>query len=449
MRQFLLNADGAGHLIRSAVNCCIPRVHKNEEKEEVYRKNVKPNGIIIEEYNEELVEAKCDSEINHNLDNQKSEDLSAEDNKNDGAVYSDIQNVPTPKPEVQISTGDTMAVTDEVIAVEEETEKPLTLLELSRTYEEEKVLEGGTLEGENVLEETKPKEYLQNTVVSEMVQDIDFALKENGTILTSEQRIDEHKEDLYGQEKLNGNEGETSGSQKAQNVNDENGKTDENENQALNNDEMPGIKIQETFDSDRIQGKEHTGTEIHSEIFNNSKDFDDEWCVLSRESVGSAGLHSIDEDTQDTIDDFDELPEDIFDQDGNVNQPRVSLSVSVSREKKTISGSLYEVVGLSKGKIGDPTKVSLHLRVLPTRRQIHKTRWVNVKEDKAVIMEDFKKSLDTIPTVKEKYLRVRVYGDKDKQCLGSCYVDIDEMQKQQGNQQFWKNLIKTAAYQDI
>ena len=141
---------------------------------------------------------------------------------------------------------------------------------------------------------------------------------------------------------------------------------------------------------------------------------------------------SIGEDTIDeTMDDIDHNALErqlsgrpVFDSKVDGNQ-KLLMSVVVSEDKKSISGILHEVEGLMRPENGGPKKIRIHVRILPSKRLLHKTKWYTVKDNKAVFTDEYKKSLDVTSNEKERILRMRVYGDK--KCIGNGFVKIDDM----------------------
>ena len=109
------------------------------------------------------------------------------------------------------------------------------------------------------------------------------------------------------------------------------------------------------------------------------------------------------------------------------------LSLALSTQTKSINGTLYEVNGFTEDPNSTPKKVRVHVRLLPSKRLLHKTKWVRVEQNKAVFIDEFRKTLIT----KEEILRVRVYSEK--KCIGNGFVKVNSIQS--GENKIWIPLI--------
>ena len=122
-------------------------------------------------------------------------------------------------------------------------------------------------------------------------------------------------------------------------------------------------------------------------------------------------------------------------------QFQIHISLTICRKKKCVTGNVLEVSGIPGNEVTGPTKIQVLGRLLPVRRVIFRSKWTPVFAKRALLMEEFKGLLSASSNKKEKFMRLRVYGDK--KCLGECYVDIDECELNRGGtQKVWVKLVQ-------
>ena len=124
-------------------------------------------------------------------------------------------------------------------------------------------------------------------------------------------------------------------------------------------------------------------------------------------------------------------------------------SIYLSRHRGYLAGNLLEIDKLPRFRDGGPTFVRLHLTILPCKKHILKTMWVEtLKEGRVKINEYYKYDLDQKNKGVEKQLRVRAYGTRNPdvsygaKCVGECVVDIDQIEKERGGLNFWISLTR-------
>ena len=184
-----------------------------------------------------------------------------------------------------------------------------------------------------------------------------------------------------------------------------------------------------------------------------SKDEDED---AKDEDTSAAQLHNVsndertfEEDTIDeTMEDIDEKTIERQLSDGPSYESKVDgkqkllTSVVVSADGKSITGNLFEIDGIPTSDNNGPKRVRIHVRVLPSKKLLHKTKWVEVEQNKAVFNDEYKKSLDLKSNEKEKILRMRVYGDK--KCIGNGFIKIDDNRLDKSGNKFWIPLIQNG-----
>jgi len=126
----------------------------------------------------------------------------------------------------------------------------------------------------------------------------------------------------------------------------------------------------------------------------------------------------------------------------------LETSIFTSRWKGYLAGQILVIDKIPIFEEGGPTHVKVHVTLLPAKRRVYKSAWIDVTTQGRCVMNDYYKcALDRYHPEKEKNLRIRAYGTLNPdigstKCVGECLVDIDELEKERAGLKFTISLSR-------